>query len=337
MSMKVTLTGATGHVGTALAARLCERGYSVRAMIHRRTSGLEGLPVEKVEASLSDVESLSHAFEGSPVVFHAAARISITRSDVGEVMETNVTGTRNVIEACRRAGVRRLVHFSSIEAFSPKPLDATLDEDRSPEDGRTGSPYALSKARAEAEVREAIAQGMDAIILNPTAVVGPLDNRPSLMGRAVVAFATGAIPMLIEGGYDWVDVRDVAEAAVTASERAPRGARYLLGGRWASMGEIARIICHEAARRAPRLTCPLAAARISAPFSAFFSHLLGKEPLFTGYSLGALRGNRSISHERAARELDYRPRDLEETMRDTVRWFMEKGLIAVPAGVTREA
>ena len=252
MSMKVTLTGATGHVGTALATLLCERGYSVRAVLHTRTTGLEGLPVQKAEASLADTESLRRAFAGSEVVFHAAARISITRRDMAEVAATNVTGTRNVLDACRAASVRRLVHFSSIEAFSPRPLDSTLDEDRSLEDGRTGSPYALSKARAEIEVRNAIAEGMDAVILNPTAVVGPYDLRPSLMGRAIMAFGTGAIPMLINGGYDWVDVRDIAEAAVCAAESAPRGARYLLGGTWASMGEVARLVCGAAGQaRAP--------------------------------------------------------------------------------------
>jgi len=327
MSMKVTLTGATGHVGTALATLLCERGYSVRAVLHTRTTGLEGLPVQKAEASLADTESLRRAFAGSEVVFHAAARISITRRDMAEVAATNVTGTRNVLDACRAASVRRLVHFSSIEAFSPRPLDSTLDEDRSLEDGRTGSPYALSKARAEIEVRNAIAEGMDAVILNPTAVVGPYDLRPSLMGRAIMAFGTGAIPMLINGGYDWVDVRDIAEAAVCAAESAPRGARYLLGGTWASMGEVARLVCGAAGRRAPRLTCPYVVARLSAPLSSMISRLAAKEPLFTGYSLAALRGNRSISHARAERELGYRPRDLAETIRDTWRWFVEKGLV----------
>jgi len=337
MSGKVTLTGSTGHVGTALANVLCERGYSVRAVVHRRTTGLEGLPVEKVEASLSDPESLRHAFSGSEVVFHTAARISITRSDIAEVVKTNVAGTRNVIKACQAVGVRRLVHFSSIEAFCPLPLDSTLDEGRNLEDGSTGSPYALSKANAEIEVRTAIAEGMDAVILNPTAIVGPFDYRPSLMGRALIAFATGGIPMLIDGGYDWVDVRDVAEAAVCAAERASRGSRYLIGGRWASMGEIARMVCEAAGRRAPRLTCPFFIARLGAPFSSFFSLLLAKEPLFTGYSLGALRGNRAISHERAQRELGYQPRDLDETVRDTWRWFTEKGLVAHSTAVPREA
>jgi nucleoside-diphosphate-sugar epimerase len=337
MPTRVTVTGATGHVGTALLHALLERSYSVRAVVHRRTTGLSGLPVQTAEASLSDAGSLRRAFIDADIVFHAAARISITKRDVAEVMETNVAGTRNVVDACRAAGVRRLVHFSSIEAFSPAPLEKTLDEDRSLEDGRTGSPYALSKARAEMEVRLAIEQGMDALIVSPTAVVGPFDHRPSLMGQAVISFATGRIPMLIAGGYDWVDVRDVAAGAIAAAERAPRGSRYLLGGRWASIGEIARRVCDASGRRAPRLTCPYSVARISAPLSAAFSLLLGREPLFTGYSLAALQGNRSISHARAEREIGYLPRDLDQTIRDTWRWFTENGLVSLPAAVPGEA
>jgi dihydroflavonol-4-reductase len=178
---------------------------------------------------------------------------------------------------------------------------------------------------------------MDAVILNPTAVVGPHDYRPSLMGRALIAFATGRIPMLIDGGYDWVDVRDVAEGALAAAERAPRGSRYLLGGRWASMAEIARLACEAAGRRPPRLTCPLFLAEVSAPVSTFFSVLLGKEPLFTRYSLAALRGNRAISHEKAARDLGYQPRDLGDTIRDTWRWFAERRPAEQPAVVPGEA
>jgi len=328
MPTKVSLTGSTGHVGTALATLLCERGYSVRAVVHERTRGLEGLQLSKVKASLADAESLRRAFAGSQIVFHAAARISITRRDMREVAETNVIGTRNVIEACRAVGVKRLVHFSSIEAFCPKPLDSTLDEDRSLEDGSTGSPYARSKAQAEIEVRKAIGDGMDAVILNPTAVVGPFDHRPSLMGRAIIAFGTGAIPMLVDGGYDWVDVRDVAEGALSAAERAPKGARYLLGGRWASLGEMARLVCEAANRRAPTMTCPYWVARMGVPVSTLFSSLFAKKPLFTGYSLAALRGNRQISHQRAEREIGYRPRDLEETIRDTWRWFAQTGLVS---------
>jgi dihydroflavonol-4-reductase len=150
--------------------------------------------------------------------------------------------------------------------------------------------------------------------------------------------------MLVDGGFDWVDVRDVAEAAVAAAERAPAGRRYIAGGRWASMAELAGLVCAETGARPPRLMCPLFLARAWAPVSTAFSLLTGGEPLFTKDSLRVLTGNRNVSHERAARELAYQPRDLADTIRDTIAWFREKGLLwqeaPVPgytaAGGTRE-
>jgi dihydroflavonol-4-reductase len=278
------------------------------------------------------------------VVFHAAARISITRHDAAEVERVNVQGTRNVIAACMEAGVRRLVSFSSIEAIEPLPLDTPVDEDRPAADAATASPYAVSKARAEREVLAANSRRLETVVVNPTAIIGPLDYRPSLLGRALLAFARGRLPMLVDGGFDWVDVRDVAQAAVAAAERAPAGRRYIAGGRWASMAELARLVCAETGARPPRLMCPLVIARAWAPVSTAFSLLIGGEPLFTKDSLRVLTGNRSVSHERAARELAYRPRDLVDTIRDTIAWFRERGLLwqgaTVPeytaAGGTRE-
>jgi dihydroflavonol-4-reductase len=325
--MKAIITGATGHVGVNLARTLLARGHDVRAIVRKDSAGLDGLAIEKVGADLGDKESLERAFRGCDVVFHAAARISITRSDMGPVFATNLEGTRNVLSAFRRSGARRLVHFSSIEALNPRPLDAPLDEERDLVRVRDGSPYAFSKAQAEAEVRRAMAEGLDAVIINPTAIIGPNDWKPSLLGSALMAFARGSFPMLVDGGFDWVDVRDVAEAAVRAAECAPAGARYVVGGHWASMAELAGLASAVSGARAPRLMCPFVLARAWAPVSTAFCRLTGRAPLFTSYTLKVLRGNTHISHERAHRDLGYRPRELGETVRDTCLWFQEKGLL----------
>lgn len=297
-------------------------------MIRRHGVGLDGLNVERRVGDIGKPETLVPAFEGSDVVFHTAARISITRADAGDVAEANVGGTRNVIAACRKAGVRRLVYFSSIEALEPRPLDIAVDEDRPFVNGRAGSPYAATKAQAETEVRRAMAEGLDAVILNPTAIIGPFDFKPSLLGRAILAWAEGRFPILIEGGFDWVDVRDVAEAAIAAAERAASGSRYIVGGRWASMAELAQLASDAAGSRAPRLMCPLWIARAGAPFSSAFCRLTGRTPLFTGYTLKVLQGNRNVSHERARRELGHAPRALRDTVRDTCMWFREQGLLS---------
>lgn len=238
------------------------RDNSIRALVHKNVRGLETLPVEKVEGNLESVESLQRAFAGADVVFHAAGRISITRMDARRVFETNVGGTRNVIAACTMVGVSRLVHFSSIEALDLRPLALPVDEERSFAAGPTFSPYTISKAEGEREVRSAIAGGVDAVIINPTAIVGPWDFRHSLLGKAILAFARGAFPILVEGGFDWVDARNVAETAIQAAESARPGSRYIVGGRWASMTKLARLVCEVTGARPPRLMCPFALARI---------------------------------------------------------------------------
>jgi dihydroflavonol-4-reductase len=325
--MKAVITGATGHVGVNLAEVLLARGHQVRAVVRNDVRGLEGLSVEKLSGNVRDVESLRRAFRGCDVVFHAAAHISITGFDRGDVLSTNLQGTRNVLSAFRDCGARRLVHFSSIEALSPRPLDAPLDEERAFVSNGDGSPYAQSKAQAEAEVRGAIDGGLDAVIINPTAIIGPHDWKPSLLGNAVMAIARGSYPMLIDGGFDWVDVRDIAEAALCAAETAPAGSRYIIGGRWASMAELAELVCAVSGARPPRMMCPFPVARAWAPMSTAFCRVTGRAPLFTSYTLKVLRGNTHISHARAERELGYRPRDLSQSVRDTCLWFQEKGLL----------
>jgi len=325
--MKAVITGATGHVGVNLAKNLLAGGHDVRAIIRKDMRGLEGLGVETASADVRDRESLRAAFRGCDVVFHVAAQISITGSDRADVFATNLEGTRNVIAAFRDCGARRLVHFSSIEALNPRPLDAPLDEERGLVGNGDGSPYAHSKAQAEVEVRRAMAEGLDAIIINPTAIIGPNDWKPSLLGSAVVAIAKGSYPMLIEGGFDWVDVRDVAEAAVCAAQSAPAGSRYIVGGHWASMADLAGLVCAVSGARPPRMMCPFPVAQAWAPVSTAFCRLTGRAPLFTSYTLKVLRGNHSVSHERATRELGYHPRELARSVRDTCLWFQEKGLL----------
>jgi dihydroflavonol-4-reductase len=291
-------------------------------------AGLDGLQVERVAGEVGNPAALTAAFEGVEIVFHTAARISITRGDARDTADVNIGGTRNVIEACRKAGVRRLVHFSSIEALDPLPLETPMNEDRGWVSGTSGSPYALSKAMAEAEVKRAASEGMDAVILNPTAIVGPYDAKPSLLGRAIVAFARGRIPFLVDGGFDWVDVRDVVDSALQAAFRGTPGSRYILGGRWASMAELAALACEATGARPPRITCPFPLAQAWAPVSSAFCRVTGRQPLFTAYTLRVLRGNRNTSHERAAKDLGHAPRDLRDTVRDTCAWFRDQGWLA---------
>ena len=323
--MTVVVTGASGHIGINLVRALVAEKRSVRAMAHHNHQVLEGLGVEIVQGDITDVASLSSAFEGAEVVYHLAGVISLLKNEWPLVERINVQGTRNVIEACRRSNVKRLVHFSSIHAINPEPLDVPVDETHLLIQGHRYPPYDLSKAEGQREVRKAIAAGLDAVIVNPTGVLGPYDYQPSFFGAALLMMANGQMPALINGGFDWVDARDVAQGAILAEQKAPAGAEYLLSGHWVSMQGIGDIMKEISDASIPGFVCPMPAARFSAPFATAYSRMFKKPPIFTSVSLNALRSNRNVSHEKATRELGYQPRPFKETLTDTMKWFEQNG------------
>jgi dihydroflavonol-4-reductase len=323
--MTVVVTGASGHIGINLVRALAAEKRSVRVMVHHNHRFLEGLGVEIVRGDVTDAASLTKVFEGADVVYHLAGVISLLKNEWPLVERINVQGTRNVIEACRRSNVKRLVHFSSIHAINPEPLDVPVDETHLLIQGHRYPPYDLSKSEGQREVRKSIADGLDAVIVNPTGVLGPYDYQPSFFGAALLMMANGQMPALINGGFDWVDARDVAQGAILAEQKAPAGAEYLLSGHWVSMQGIGDIMKEISDASIPGFVCPMPAARFSAPFATAYSRMFKKPPIFTSVSLNALRSNRNVSHEKATRELGYQPRPFKETLTDTMKWFEQNG------------
>lgn len=320
--MITAVTGAAGHLGANLVRALLDHGAHVRALVRNDSRAVAGLPVETVYADLFDPDSLRRAFTGTEVVFHLAGRISISGPQQGAVETTNVIGTRHVARACLDAGARRLVHFSSIHALAAKPRHAIIDETRGPA-GPDAPAYDRTKAAGEREALAAMTHGLDVVILNPTAVIGPHDYKPSAMGQVILDLCRRRLPALVTGGFNWVDARDVAQAAVAAAERGRPGERYLLGGEWRSLVGLARAIEQTSGVPAPPWLVPMTLARLAAPFAELWAHASNRRPLFTRESLLALRNHRLIRHDKAQRELDYHPRPLTETIRDTVAWFRQ--------------
>jgi dihydroflavonol-4-reductase len=323
--MTVVVTGAAGHVGANLVRALLAQGRTVRVLIYKDRRAIEGLNVEVAEGDLREPPTLAQAFEGAQTVFHAAAHISLSTDNWADLTAVNVEGTRNVIEACRSRGVRRLVHFSSFHALEQEPLHRVVDESRPLVDSRRAPPYDRSKAAGEKIVREEVAKGLDAVILNPTGIIGPYDYKPSFLGQVLASLARGELPALVQGGCDWVDVRDVVAAALQAEKNAPSGARYILSGSWLSVCDLAAAVGQISGVRPPWFTCPMNLARASAPLITAWARLSGQRPLFTSVSLCALRSNPRINHQRAANELGYTPRPLQKTLVDTLQWFAEAG------------
>jgi dihydroflavonol-4-reductase len=327
--MTVLITGASGHIGANLVRALIEKGQETRCLVHVSTKAIDGVNTQKVSGDIRDPESLVRAFEGIDTVYHLAANISLSMNSWKRLEEINVTGTRHVVEACLRTGVRRLVYFSSIHAFQREPLTRPVDESNPLVDAENNPPYDRSKAAGTMEVRKGLEKGLDAVIIHPTAVIGPYDFQPSYLGEAILMIAKGKLPSLVKGGYDWVDARDVASGAITAAEKAPTGAAYLLGGQWLSLCDLAELIGELTGVSCTRFVCPLWLAQVGAVFFKGVSKINGKKPLYTHMSLKALQDNRNVCHDRAARELGYKPRPFRDTLEDTLRWFHENGYFSL--------
>lgn len=323
--MTVVVTGANGHIGANLVRALIAEGRPTRCLVHVNRQAIAGLDTEIVQGDIRDQESLGRAFDGAEVVYHLAANISLSMDSWPLLEWVNVIGTRNVVEACLHSGVRRLIHFSSIHALVQEPMSAPVDESRPLVVSRRCPPYDRSKAAAEKEVQRGVERGLDAVIINPTAIIGPHDYQLSYFGEALLAMVQRKLPALVAGGFDWVDVRDVVAGAMRAEEQAPAGAKYLLSGHWVSLSGLAAMVAGITRVPSPRFVCPLWLARLGAPVVAALGHRNGKRPLYTSASIKALRSNRNISHDRASRELGYQPRPFRETLMDTLRWFQENG------------
>ena len=324
----VVVTGAAGHLGANLVRALLSQGESVRALVREHRRGVESLPVEIVHADVLDAGGLQRAFAGADRVCHLAGKISAGWEPARAVMEVNVEGTRNVVAACMAARVPRLLHMSSIQALARLPGKDTIDEDSPlvPPGARDRGAYDLAKAEAERIVLAGVAEGLDAVILNPTAILGPCDFQTSPLGAVLLDLARGRLPALIDGAHqDFVDVRDVAAATVAAMRRGRRGERYLLPGTRLSLVELARKWAEVTGRPAPRISVPMGLARLAAPFAPAWARLRGRRPLFTSGSLRMLRAPGAISRRKAEAELGHRPRPVDETLRDVWAWMKAEG------------
>ena len=325
--MKIAITGASGHVGVNLTRMLVESGADVTALVHRNTAPLSGLDIARIQGDVLDPESLRDAFANVDIVYHLAAVITLRSRRAPAARRVNVEGTRNVVGTCMARGVKRLVHFSSIHAFNVNPTEGVVDEARPTDCDPAAPPYDRSKSECEAVVRKGIARSLDAVIVNPTAILGPHDYGPSHMGRVLIDLYRRRLPALVNGGFNWVDVRDVCHGAMAAADRAPTGSQYLLSGHYLSLTQLAQEAAAVTGIEAPGLTLPVWLCRLGLPFAALYSGLTRTPPRFTGASLRALTHHQHVSCDKAQRELDYRPRPIRETLEATFAWFKEQGVL----------
>lgn len=321
--MTTLVTGAAGHLGLTLTRALLARGDAVCALDLRPSDALRALPAEVIQADLTDPAALDAALTGVTRVFHAAAYISLRMDEWPRLEAVNVETVRRLTEQCRARHIR-LIHFSSVEAFT---LDrhVPLTEDTALVDPDFPIPYGRSKAMGHRIVQEAVADGLDAVIVAPTGMLGPDDYAFRASNQVLLRLRRGEPLAFTDAGLDWVDVRDVAAGAIAAAGHAPAGSCYLLGNRYATIAELLALIREVTGEALPSRPLRMRQVEWFLPLASLQSRLTGKPPAVNQAMLYPLKHGGPVSHERAARELGYAPRPLVETVRDSLAWFEQIG------------
>lgn len=324
------ITGASGHVGSALCACLKERGERMRALVLRGedTGLLRRLGVEIAFGDVRNKDELRAFFsvpEGyTPVVVHCAAIVDIGGGNNPALEEVNVGGTRNVMEESRRVGAEKIVYVSSVHALSDLPKGRVKREQTEYYPDEVDGAYAKSKARAANAVLAMAKEGLPVVIVQPSGIIGPYNGKANHLVQLIKNYLTGKLPAGVKGGYDFVDVRDVAQGILAAEEYGRAGESYLLTGNYHPIPQMLAMLRSIAGGRKIG-TVPFWLAKICAPLSEYLAKKRGRKPLFTSYSLRVLRENARFSHDKATSELGYRPRELYETLQDTAEWLRETG------------
>lgn len=326
--MKILVTGATGFVGGQLAAELVRRGHRVRVL--RRTQSrliaLDGLDVEPVIGDILDLDALTRAAQGCELVFHVAALASYWRAQRQEIYRINVTGTRTVLDACLSAGVRRVIHTSSVAAIGV-PRNGRIADENTPFDPLSASfAYADSKRQAENEVHRAIAQGLDAVIVNPAAVIGAGDHN-LITGSLIVEYARRNLAFVTPGGLCVVDVDAVVQGQILAAERGRTGERYILGGENLTHRQIAQVVTELAGKSAPQWTIPRRALAPAAAVVDAYNRISPRAPIVSGEQLRLSAFNAFYDSGKAVRILGYPLLPFRSAVEKAYRWYQEHGYL----------
>lgn len=328
MNQTYLITGAAGHLGFAVVQDLLFRNLKVRALVLPNDKTADRLPqaVERIEGDLLQGEDIDRFFAGieprSCTVIHCAGIVS-TSSKFSQVLhDVNVGGTRRLVDKCRQLGVRKLVYVSSVHAIPLIPHGKAMSEPDHTDPDLVVGPYAKSKAEATEYVRQAALSGLDASIVYPGGIIGPWDHGRGHVTELIIDFYEGRLPMGICGGYDFVDVRDVAAGVIACAERGKKGEGYILANRVVSVREFLDLLHTLTGKRQTRSFVPVWFVRLILPLCGLWYRLRGQPPMFNKYSLYTLTGNSEFSHEKASRELGYTTRSFEVSVRDTVQWLL---------------
>lgn len=326
--MTTLVTGASGFIGSAVVRALLQAGHEVRVLLRAQSDrrNIEGLPVSVATGDLTDRASLERAVEGCAALFHVAADYRIWVPNPDDIYRINVTGTHDLMLAAGAAGVKRVVYTSSVATLGLNGDHSPSNEDTPVTLAEMVGHYKRSKFLAEQEVHKLVREaGLPAVIVNPSAPVGPRDIKPTPTGQLVLDAAKGRMPAYVDTGLNVVHVDDVGAGHVLAFERGRIGQRYILGARNMTLIEILQAVAQISGRRPPRLRLPPNVILPFAYLSEIWARLTGGEPRISVDGVRLARKYMFFSIDKARRELGFDPRPVEEALRDAIGWFHEHG------------
>lgn len=321
----VLITGASGFVGSAIAKAARQAGYRVRVLVRRSSPRTNIDPADELcEGELNDPASLAPALQGARYLIHAAADYRLWARHPEEVERTNVEGTCHLMRAALTAGVERIVYTSTVATIRPG-----HDETRPLSADQAIGMYKRSKVLAERAVEGMIAaQGLPAVIVNPSTPIGPRDVRPTPTGRIIVEAASGRVPGFVDTGLNLVHVDDVAQGHIAALRNGRIGERYILGGENVELSRMLAEIAAQVGRKAPRFRIPRQAVWPIALGAETMARWTGREPFINRDALRMSKHRMFFDDSKARRELGYTSRPYAEGLVDAIGWFKAAGYLA---------
>jgi len=326
--LKALLTGASGFIGSNLARELLRQGFEVRALVRPGcdTRNIDGLNIELSQGDLRDRPSLEQAAQGCQVLFHVAADYSFWVPDVKAMYQTNVEGTRSILEVALRAGMSRAVYTSTVATVGLPRDGRPGTEELEPQSKDLVGHYKKSKYLAEKAALEVQRLGLPLVVVNPTTPIGPGDLKPTPTGKIIVDFLNRRMPAYVNTGLNFIDVEDVAKGHILALEKGKVGERYILGNRNLSLREVFQILEKITGIKAPKVRIPIGLALVAAYADELVSGKLRRKP--PRIPLAGVKMSRKPMYYSAAKavaELGLPQSPLDAAFEKAVRWYYEQG------------
>lgn len=324
------VTGACGHLGNTIVKKLVEKKQKIRGFLlpNESSSPIDGLGVEIFRGDVCSIEDLEQLFKTEDdtevIVIHTAGIVSIATKYQQKIYDVNVKGTENIIHMCTKHKVKRLIYVSSVHAIPEKPNNGLITEIKEFNTDNLVGLYAKTKALASQKVLDAFNNGLDAVIVHPSGIIGPYDYGNGHTTQMIIDYLEGRLTAAIDGGYDFVDVRDVADGIISAVDNGRSGETYILSNRYIDIKELLRLISKITGKKPIKTILPYYLAKITAPLAELYYKILRQTPIYTAYSIYTLKSNANFSYEKARVELGYSPREMYDTLEDTVKWIIKK-------------